>query len=194
MKHATPIDDVVGILRQAGYRTVPVPLSIRGVSVEFNLDAALVGKAGLSDLVVVVDTATQAFKRIREKVEALARALDISGSRRPLTCVVVGPRPDSDVLNALSQVCRVLPIGNTSAVDYQEHLREWLSVLLPLTIPGHTQQADPMDEFKTELGANRELFTSALVNSAKAGASAVEEEAIRLLSLPFASHQRRAAK
>ena len=187
MRGANPADDVIKILLGAGYRQLPVPLAIQGVRVQFDFDAALVGPARLADLVVVVDTATEASRGIKEKVEGLARALDLGGSRRPLTCVLVGPRPKALFLDSLSKVCRTLPVGDVSEKDYEKYLLDWLSILLPIEVPKMAlKSADPLDELSKELGnARDQVLATQLLKAAKSGQAAVQDELITVLSSSF---------
>ena len=69
-----------------------------------------------------------------ERVQALSRALDVAGSRRPLTIVVVGPRPELRVANALRSVARVLPVGEGQGPAVNEEVLDDLGALLPLHI------------------------------------------------------------
>ena len=52
--------------------------------------------------------------------------------RRPLTAVLLGAEPDDAVVEGLSRVCRVLPVGAPSDQMGDQTLRDWLAVLLPL--------------------------------------------------------------
>jgi hypothetical protein len=182
----TPVDAAVQFLVEAGYRRLEMPLTV--ASVQFEFEAALVGTAYMPDLVVVVDTVDEPPARIRQKVEALSRALDVVESRRPLTLVVVGPRPSATLLTALGRVCRVLPVGTTSGVVAAEQsLRHWLSVLTPLrTFEIKTAAADPTAELTSRLGDSLHLpVTSQLVNAAFSGADSVRSQLRRLFGEPL---------
>jgi hypothetical protein len=133
MSLSTPVQRVVKILEAAGYRQLDLPLVV--ASVPFDFAAALVGTDRIPDLVVVVDTMNDADIRSRQKIDGLGRAMDVAGSRRPLTAVLAGPRPAEPTLSAIGRVCRVLPIGTLAGVDADRLLQEWLSVLLPLNLP-----------------------------------------------------------
>jgi hypothetical protein len=133
MSLSTPVQRVVEIFKAAGYRQLDLPLVV--ASVPFDFAAALVGTGRTPDLVVVVDTMHEADIRTRQKIDGLGRAMDVAGSRRPLTAVLAGPRPAEPTLSALGRVCRVLPIGTPTGADADRLLQEWLSVLLPLNLP-----------------------------------------------------------
>jgi hypothetical protein len=133
MSVATPVAKVVEVLKAAGYRQLDLPLVV--ASVPFEFAAALVGTGRTPDLVVVIDTMHDRDARARQKIDGLGRAMDVARSRRPLTAVLAGPRPDDATLSAIGRVCRVLPIGTPTGADADRFLHEWLSVLLPLTLP-----------------------------------------------------------
>ncbi len=144
MNASTPIEGVVEILTRSGYRRLSSPLSIAGLSFEF--PAALIGEDPSPDLVLVADTAFESDTRILRKVEGVARALDVARSKRPLTAILVGPRPTAAVLDAMTKVCRVLPTGVISQDDTSGLLQNWLAVLLPLALPEPSQNvAEPLE-------------------------------------------------
>jgi hypothetical protein len=130
---ATPVERVVEILKGAGYRQLDLPLVV--ASIPFDFAAALVGTGKAPDLIVVIDTMQDADSRTRQKIDSLGRAMDVAGSRRPLTAVLAGPRPADPTLAAIGRVCRVLPVGTPTASDAERLLHEWLAVLLPLNLP-----------------------------------------------------------
>ncbi|MCB1463795.1 MAG: hypothetical protein KDJ90_15565 [Nitratireductor sp.] len=144
MNASTPIEGVVEILTGSGYRRLSSPLSIAGLSFEF--PAALIGENPSPDLVLVADTAFEADTRILRKVEGVARALDVARSKRPLTAILVGPRPTAAVLDAMTKVCRVLPTGVIRPDDTSGLLQNWLAVLLPLALPEPSQNVtEPLE-------------------------------------------------
>src|SRR5665647_719845 len=109
MTDAAPIERIVNLLVQNGYSAVHSPAVIGGVPFEFS--ALLVGGSRAFDIVVVIDTVPEEDRRLRQKVEALARALDVLRSRRSLTVVTVGPDPGRPAIAAISRVARVLMVG-----------------------------------------------------------------------------------
>lgn len=144
MSASTPIEGVVEILTGSGYRRLSSPLSIAGLSFEF--PAALIGENPSPDLVLVADTAFEPDTRILRKVEGVARALDVARSKRPLTAILVGPRPTAAVLDAMTKVCRVLPTGVIRPDDTSGLLQNWLAVLLPLALPEPSQNVtEPLE-------------------------------------------------
>ena len=126
----TPVERVAKLLEAARYKRVPTPLHIGGLEIEAS--AAFVGEPPSPDLIVVGDTLEQTPRRLQQTIEGIGRALDMMGSRRPLTLVIVGPRPESSALRALSRHARVLPVGELAD---DSSLANWLAVLLPLKLP-----------------------------------------------------------
>ena len=131
MTVAMPTERVAEILVRAGYRRLASPLQVAGL--EFDVAGAFVGVGRSADLVVVGDMAADGGERkVVQQIEGIARALDVMRSQRPLTSVIVGPRPVGKMLEALSQVGRILSVEE--ALDPAE-LRDQLAVLLPLELP-----------------------------------------------------------
>jgi hypothetical protein len=184
MTAPTPVDRVAEILAGAGYRRVGTPLEIAGVRFEFPV--AFVGASRSPDLVVVADTAFDQERRILQRVEGIARAMDVVQSRRPLTAVLTGPRPSPAVLEAMSRVCRVLPVGTVVDDNADTALRNWLAVLLPLSIPKpDTNIVDPLSAIK---GRTEDLpqEITALVTLAPQGTDAVQSQLHKIIAEPLA--------
>jgi hypothetical protein len=182
---ATPIERVIGILTEANYRAITRPFTVASVAFEFA--GVLVGTGKAPDLIVVVDTVEDTELRIRQKIDALARALDVAGSRRPLTAVLVGPKPSDLTLDAVSQVCRVLPVGTPTGENAETQLREWLAVLLPLPLPDPTQAlADPRGELLRDLPKDLdEHLITELLQASTHGAKTVQRGLGQLLAAPL---------
>ena len=125
-----PIERVAAILQTGSFKRLVPPLNIAGVKVD--VPAAFVGTGKSPDLVIVGDTAFDTPKRLLQTIDSIGRALDIAESRRPLTLVVVGPRPGPEFLRAMTRFARVLPVGDDSD---EASLRNWLAALLPLALP-----------------------------------------------------------
>jgi hypothetical protein len=126
----TPVEQVAQLLEAAHFRRVPTPLDIAGLQID--VPAVFVGSDASPDLVLVGDTVAQTPRHLQQAVEGISRALDMMSSRRPLTLVLVGPRPDSAALRAMSRFARVLPVGE---VADDATLQNWLAILLPLKLP-----------------------------------------------------------
>ena len=108
MTAGMPAERVAEILLRAGYRRIDPPLRIAGI--EFDIAAAFVGVGHSADLVVVADMAAHGERKVVQQIEGIARALDVMRSHRPLTTVIIGPRPVGKTLETLSQVGRILPV------------------------------------------------------------------------------------
>jgi hypothetical protein len=139
------VDGLVKRLERAGYTQLPTPFKV--ASVDFEFTAALRGRDGRAlDLILIVDTATGDFgdregSRVRQRVEALSRALDITQSRYLLTVILAGATLQADI-ETLSETCRVLsveaatldgegrPLNEAAAEVFDDQIR----VLLPLNL------------------------------------------------------------
>lgn len=130
MTATTPVERVAKVLEDARFKRIAVPLEIGGVTIEAS--AAFIGEPPSPDLIVIGDTIVQNPRRLQHTIEGVGRALDMMGSRRPVTLIVVGPRPESSALTALSRHARVLTVGEQAD---DSSLANWLAVLLPLKLP-----------------------------------------------------------
>jgi hypothetical protein len=185
MSLTAQVQRVVDILKEAGYRQVAVPLKI--ASVPFDFAAVMLGTGRAADLVVVIDTVLDAETRARQKIDALGRAMDVAGSRRPITAILAGPRPRDSTLDAIGRVCRVLPIGVYPGADEDQSLFEWLAVLLPLQLPQlDDRTADAAEELKTHIPvASDRRIVNELLAAAPHGSAAVRESLRQLVQRPL---------
>jgi hypothetical protein len=168
------------MLEGAGYRELPSPLQMGGMS--FDMQAAYLGTEPAPDLVVVADTAFDEPEQILRTIQGICRALDILKSKRPVTAILAGPKPGADVIEALAKVCRVLPVGVPPDGDTETALRNWLSVLMPLILPQPSEQiAEPMSEVAAHL-QGLDPAIAALTGLAPSGAAAVERRLHEILS------------
>ena len=186
MTVAMPTERVAEILVRAGYRRLASPLQVAGL--EFDVAGAFVGVGRSADLVVVGDMAADGGERkVVQQIEGIARALDVMRSQRPLTSVIVGPRPVGKMLEALSQVGRILSVEE--ALDPAE-LRDQLAVLLPLELPA-ALSAD------SDLGAGEALalagepLADELVEASKLGEAAVRTRFHAALNSVFKTENER---
>ena len=179
MSETTPLERVSQRLVDAQFKRVPKPLTIGGL--EIDAPAAFIGSPPSPDLVVVGDTLEQTPPRLQQTVEGIGRALDMMGSRRPLTLVVVGPRPTSAALTALSRFARVLPVGD--AAD-EANLANWLAVLLPLPLPvmNDDRAAAALDAV---IDGSRESIEAEFLALAAAGPEAVADRLAAFVDEPF---------
>lgn len=119
-------------LAASGYTELEQPVTVGGIPFEF---AAILARPDSLDLVVIADTISDPdHERIRRRVEGLARALDVVGSRRTLTVVLVGIRPAPAITNGLARVARVLAAGTPTGDRAERALDNALAVLLPLAV------------------------------------------------------------
>jgi hypothetical protein len=185
------VSGVVKRLEAAGYQALSTPFKI--ASVDFEFTAALRGTAGRGlDLVLIIDTAIGEYgdrdaAKVRQRVEALSRALDITGSRYVLTVILVGASLRGDI-ETLSATCRVLTIehasldgeGRPSSDAAGEALDDHIRVLLPLDLraddTADALESDPVGEL---LSALVQTLDSRLVRSISQ-ASISGEDAVTL--------------
>lgn len=139
-------------LHGADYTDLTIPFKVAGV--EFAFTAAMRGHDGRAlDLVLVVDTTTGGHgdregASVKQRVEALSRALDVTGSRYVVTVVLAGAVLVEGI-EALSEICRVLHVEGVSLDDQgrptgeaaQRQLDDCIRVLLPLTLPAPIGQS-----------------------------------------------------
>lgn len=164
-----PAERVATLLDDAGYRRMPQPLHVAGL--DFDVAAAFVGVGHSADLVIIGDMAAHGERKVLQQIEGIARALDVMRSHRPLTTVIVGPRPVGKTLEALAQVGRILPVEE--ALDPTD-LRDQLAVLLPLELPT-TLSADRDLGTGEELDLSDHPLATELLEASKLGESAVRE-------------------
>lgn len=192
------VSRVSELLMTVGY--LPVTTPFRVASVEFKFTAAFRGGVKRSnDLVVVVDTATGDHgdrnpKRVRHRIEALGRALDVAQSRFVITAILIGPAARSDV-EELAETCRVLtvdgiPFSHTDSVTEKAinaMLADRISVLLPLVLPKTPTHIDAEEHSTiTELNAAlpqdvTERFSTQIIAASDFGEDAVSDAFIELL-------------
>lgn len=133
MTDSTPVGRVTVALENAGYQRLASGLQVG--ELKFQFPVAFVKAKSSAELILVADIVSENEAQLTRKVDGVARALDIAASTRSLTLVVTGPRPSAAALESLGRVCRVLPTGNITGDDGDEVLKNWLAVLLPLSLP-----------------------------------------------------------
>lgn len=133
MTDSTPVGRVTAVLEEAGYDRIANGLQVG--ELKFQFPAAFVKAKSSAELILVADIASEGETQLTRKVNGVARALDIASSTRSLTLVVTGPRPSASALESLGRVCRVLPTGDITGDDGDQVLKNWLAVLLPLSLP-----------------------------------------------------------
>ncbi len=172
MTDSTPVGRVASALIGAGYLRLPDVLVVGGMKLDFS--SAFVHQKSTTELVLVSDTAAVDDALLIRKMNGVARALDVSRSRRSLTLVLAGPRPKPATLESLGRVCRVLPLGNVTGADADVVVRNWLAVLLPLNLPQAAGSAiNPLTRIRT-LAVNLDEPLRHLVDVAAQGESSVQ--------------------
>jgi len=193
------INVIASRLREAGYRDLATPFRV--ATVEFEFTAAMRGSDGRAlDLILLVDTTTGEFgdrdaARVRQRVEALSRALDVTGSRFVITVVLAGAALAGDI-EGLAETCRVLHVETLALDDgggpvdqvARNQLDDRIRVLLPLELPDPESQPEDADGGSMELLArklparvNRALL-DAVVTASQHGETAVTEAMAEVMS------------
>jgi hypothetical protein len=168
----TPLERAIALLKDKGYRDVQQPFGVASTS--FSFDAVLTAERSL-DLVILQDTTIGSAERLKREVVAFGRSLDIIGSRRTLTLVLVGQRLETDLIETLSQVCRVLSISPGQASG--PRLRDGLAVLLPLELPDPTNvEGDWSTEVRSRIGNKDARALEAYLSATEQGEAGVRQE------------------
>jgi hypothetical protein len=173
----TTVERVVSVLVGSGYKELSKPLFV--ASLPFDFAAILVAQERALDLLVVVDMDTEKDERgLTQKVQSLARALDLMRSRRPLTVILTGSQPTQLTLNALGRVGRVLMVSVPAGPSPDQALRDALAVLLPLP---ELAEMSALADWRSELDAHlsvgeMEGLLNSVLPAADRGSEAVEQE------------------
>lgn len=185
MSPSPAIARVVSLLEDAGYQRCGDPLFVADIPFSFS---AILARSTSLDLVVVIDRIDEGdAQRMRERIEGLGRALDAAQSRRPLTVVLVGPRPELRVFHALREVARVLPVDEGPGATKPEALPDALGALLPLKFAAESKQ----NEYSWKTVREELLVThtdndmAALVKASESGTRKVQAVLAELLSAPL---------
>lgn len=173
----TTVETVFEILtKEGGYRTLGK--SIRIGSQTFDFTQVLVAGEKGNDFVIVIElTGASEDAQVTRSVLAFTRALDVLGSKRSVTAVLTSGQADNYLVNSISRVCRVLPIGAPTGPMAEEMVRDWLAVLLPLKSPPPVEHlADWKANLEKQLEhTDDERGFARLVDLAEEGKEAVEE-------------------
>jgi hypothetical protein len=180
------IDGINRCLRDEGHY-LPLNSSMFVGAVPFEFASVLVAGPPAADLVLVVDTTTEGIERVRRRIEAFGRALDSVRSRRPVTTILVGVRPASEVLDALLRFCRVLVVETGGSVLSEPEIRNRLSVLLPLRVSEPVSElANPDEELKKFIEGSTDLKDCAfLLEASHEGSGAVRSALAVWLKQPL---------
>lgn len=191
-------------LSDVGYSDLSTPFKVAGV--EFPFTGAMRGRDGRAlDLIILVDTTTGGFGdrdgvRVRQRIEALSRALDVTGSRYVLTVILAGAML-VDGVEALGETCRVLQVegitldnqGTPIDQAMERHLDDRIRILLPLTLPPPFEQTQDgsgpaMEQLIRALPAstNKDLV-DAVITASSAGEQAVSDAVALVINSAFQS-------
>jgi hypothetical protein len=178
------VQEVVQLLTHAGYADLGAHVEVAGIPFEFG--SLLVGTTLATDIVVVADTVAEPSRRLRQRLDALATALDVSESRRSLTLVTVGPAPPPKAVEAMSRVARILVVRPEVSMN-PGALRDALAVLLPLDLPrARGDLAEPFGEVEAWIQrqhGRRPL--EGLLGAAEEGPEGVQRELAGYLAEPL---------
>lgn len=174
MTASIPVDRITQILVGTGYQATGPSVPV--ASIPFDFAATFVGANHSLDLVVVIDTVSDPSEaRLLKKISGLARALDMVGSRRSVTAIVVGPSPSAAAQQTMGRHCRVLVVGTPTGPNAGRAIRDAIAVLLPLDLPQPVSQlADPIAEVRKALGPSQSETSSLLLLAAVRGSREVE--------------------
>ena len=184
MSASEPVQRVVALLEGAGYEVIEQPRPIGGIPFEF---AAMLAGVGSLDLIAVIDVDTESDRgRLRGRVEGLARALDLVHSRRSLTLVLVGVRPEPELLQGLARVGRVLLTTAPPGKEGEVEMSDALAVLLPLRISTDPDTAaESWAAARASIAAAYPAEAKGVLAATSAGAPAVKETLGELLAEPL---------
>lgn len=172
MSNEHDTERVVAALEDVGYESLGSSVQVGSVPYEF--DRVLVGPPGTLDLVIVEQLTDVSGRRLRQKLSGLARALDVVGSRRSITAVLLGETEDRVSLGAIGQVSRYLLVA-PSELEEAGALHDRLSILLPLELgPGEEDPADPDAELRRRLPSGLDKGGRAILDAAQESEAAVE--------------------
>tara|TARA_R110001606_G_scaffold241078_1_gene389086 strand:- start:15465 stop:16088 length:624 start_codon:yes stop_codon:yes gene_type:complete len=198
MSDSPMIESIIRLLHEAGYRELATPFRV--ATVEFEFTAALRGSDRRAlDLVLLVDTTTGNFgdrdsARVNQRVGALGRALDVTGSRYVVTVILAGAVL-GDEIEMLAETCRVLHVDRVQlgtdgmlTEEARKRLEDQIRVLLPLALPpplasGEEENGSVMDQLVRALPsrADKEL-EAAILEASKLGEQAVTNAMVSALS------------
>jgi hypothetical protein len=185
----TTSESVVQILvGEGGYRELPRPLKIGSLTFEFA--HALVAGKKANDLVIVIELRSDiADDTVVRKVLSLTRALDVLQSKRSVTAVLTSGQATPEIVQSISRVCRVLPVGAPSGPKAVDAVRDWLSVLLPLANPPPVETlVDWEGDLRSSIAANAGgPLLEGLLSAAPAGKLAVEQVLASAIQAPVGS-------
>ena len=174
---SSSVEVVLEQLERAGFQKLPKPLVVAGAS--FDFDAAVTGTGVSHDLVVVGGQEVDP-RRLSQLLSGLNRSLDRLASRRPVSVILLGARPEAAALAELENSARVMLIESQEPEPAE--VQDAIAVLLPLHLPETTRKAlDPLDELLKSLGRAATDEHRELINAARRGPESVRATLRRYL-------------
>lgn len=147
--------------------------TLRIMDLSFEFDRVLTGPYG-HQLVLLVDQPELAVDALKRRLSSLALALSRTGSRRPVTLLLIAPRLDSQDVNELRQLARLVAVDRVTrtSASLDHILREFRPLA---TADASAPRVNAIDELHSELGvkANRPHIQK-LIKAASKGPEAVE--------------------
>ena len=175
------VERVLAVLAAVGFQPLPKPLVVAGTTFEF--DAAAIGTGVSHDLVVVGGQEVGA-NRLTQLLSGLSLSLDRLRSYRPVSLVLLGPRPDPTILSRLENHARVIPIKSEEPTA--EEAKDAIAVLLPLHLPSARQVGvAPVEELLGNLGESASHEHRQIIGLASSGPEAVREALRRYVDMSF---------
>lgn len=185
-------------LHSNGYYALPNPFKVAGV--EFTFTSVMRGSGGRAlDLVLLIDTTTGDFGErdgnlVRQRIEGLSRALDVTGSRYAVTAILAGAALVEGIVS-LSEICRVLLVdgivlddeGKPADKVAELQLDDSIRVLLPLALlaseaEGGDEGGSAIEQLIRALTPeDGELVIQTVVDASNIGAQAVTDEMASLI-------------
>lgn len=167
---STAVALVLAELEAAGFQNLDPPLVVGDA--KFDFDGAVKGTGVSHDLVVVGGQDADSVHLVH-LLSGLNRSLDRFASRRPVSLVFVGSRPEPATLAELEDNARVMVIEGD--LPEPADIRDAIAVLLPLQLPATKQEVvDPLDELVADLGRSASNEHRLLIDAARTGPKAVE--------------------
>lgn len=112
---------VLNVLSQRGtYRQQPQLVTV--AEVDFQFDAIFRGPGDSEAMVVVMTGIEERVASVVSKVRALSHTMLRSGSKRPLTFVMLVDQESSPLVEAVSRICRVVTV---TAANVRIRPRTW---------------------------------------------------------------------
>jgi hypothetical protein len=177
------VDAVVGRLSVAGFEMLGRHVQVG--SLQFEFSAVLLGPEETLDLAIVVESVSDSESgRLRQTLEGLGRALDMAGSKRTITTVVVGAPPSGMLLQAMRSIGRYLLLPDEQ--DLEHLIEDRLAILLPLDLGDVTEDAvDPEKELLGRLQLAEDDERRLLIAAASRGAAEVQAELKHYIEAPL---------